>query len=356
VIHRRAVRWVVLAVGVARAASAAPDATSATSAHGEPTLVSRPFVAVVATGGDADPLVVEAVNRLRLELAAAGLLVPEPTQAPDYTVAIGRADDRLVAEVRASAGARARAGGRAALPSDRRVDLARTTDVDRASVAAIRAVELLRATMLQYAAPVEAGRAAGSPPVAAGAPAAPLRPIDPGRLFEAGLGLAAFQSLGGINTGFAVGSRIGVLLGRSLSLEIKLTTPAIARDRSVAEGSVSVAQMMGGLGIGYGLGARRRLQPSLSLLGGYYWAGFRHHPLVGQDVSADVFSPFVSVGAGLAVLTWEKRGSLRLEADAVFVEPALHVTLGSTDVGRTGRPLLLVTLRVDRSAAFHTTR
>jgi hypothetical protein len=250
-----------------------------------------------------------------------------------------RADDRLVAEVQGSG----RRGRKA--PPVRRIELGATSGADRASVAAIRAVELVRAMILQAAA--SAGPASAQLSVALAA--AP--PEDSGRPYQVGFGLAAFQSLGGINTGLGFAGRMGVLLGRSVSLEIKLAAPAIARDQALAQGTVSVWQMMAGLGLGLGLGARRSLQPSLSLLGGYYLASFTSHPLVGQGISEQVGTPFVSLGAGLAVLAWGSN-SLRLEADAVFIEPALHVTLGSAEVGRTGRPLLLVSLRWERTAAF----
>ena len=359
-IRARAAGWVLPALCLAGSAHAAPDparTVSATPARGPlpppPSSRPPPRVAVVAGGSDgADPLVGETVNRVRFELAAAGLLGPDKAQAPDYLVGIVREGDRLVAEVQGVG-----QGGRAPAPV-RRIELGTTTGTDRAAVAAIRAVELVRATILQVAVSVDPVRTqvSASPSTApAPAPAAPGGPLDPGRPFQAGFGLAAVQSLGGINTGFGFAARIGVLLARSISLELKLAAPAIARDRALAQGTVSVWQMMAGLGLGYGLGARRALQPSLSVLGGYYLAGFSSHPPAGQGVSAQVAAPFVSLGAGLAVLAWGT-GSLRLEADAVFIEPALHVTLGGMEVGRTGRPLLVVSLRLDRAAAFHRTR
>ena len=333
---------------LARDGSTAPFAATTVRAPPPTPTTTPPRVAVVAPGAGDDEIVAEANSRLRLELAAAGLREPDSTQASGYIVAIVRADDQLVAEVR-------RIDARGPAATSRRFELATTTDPDPATVAAIRTVELLRATILE-AARAELPRA---PAVAAASPradgAAP-RASDPGRPFQAGFGAVAFQSFGGINTGFGLSGRMAVLLGRSFSATMKVAGAAIGRAQRLPQATVSMDQMTVALGLEYGLGARRRLEPSVSLMGGLYLAELDTQPTGGHAVGVSASSPFASAGAGIAVLTWGDHASLRLEADAVFIARPLHVTLGSTEVGRTGRPLLLVSLRFERAAAFHSTR
>jgi hypothetical protein len=314
-----------------------------------------------APAGDA--LILEALNRLRAELTLAGMRavpsdspsspVPErapdfvPERAPDFvpefaTITISRADDARVA-VAVSVGA----GNSSALV--RQTIIGDAQGADGASVLAIRAVELLRATLMQATTVVL------PPPPAVRVPEPPGRSTAPSPAaalvlhlrWAVALGPALLRSFAGFGSAVGGTARVSFRPIAPLGIEVQAAGPMWARDLTATAGSASVRQELAFAGVTWFLRDGHRLSPIASAGAGLYHVQVTGHAANGAAVSGALWAPLASTSVGLGVALGS-RYALRIDAAALFLQPAPYVLIGASEVGHAGRPLLLLGLTVER--------
>jgi hypothetical protein len=302
-----------------------------------------------------DDVTSDASARVRGELTAAGFEVSVMAQDPALDVrtaleTVGRELDPIAAFaiVRAAGADTAeiwvcdRMAGRSVIQSVRLDSEGTAGEPPRSAVLAVQAVELLKASLAQYwLASVQRLRQREAPPV----PAPP-----PPTFATTGLGVAAgvcwLDNVGAITAAWQpiVRASYGGAGGWAGRLAVAgLGTDAEARG---PEGTAQIRQQFGTAEIVRSFRAGKRVQPVVSIGAGVYHArisGAGSGPQSYANNVAGTWSALGAAGAGLIMRT-VSRISLVGDAQIGLTWPDNLIRIVGTEVGRTGRPSLLVSI------------
>jgi hypothetical protein len=280
------------------------------------------------------------LNRLRAELALEGLRPVSPGGAPNggppaALVGMSRAAGAIIVDVKVTR-------PRDETPLLRQAVIAGAPEVGDASVLAIRAVELLRASLMQVAAESKADAESAS--------------LARGSAMEAdgvSLGGTVLQSFAGFGSAFGPTARVSLRpfsfgAPSPLGVELQVAGPTFARALTAAAGSASVRQELAAVTASWAFGGMFRLVPMASAGAGLYHVHVAGNASVGQALSNALWAPFAVAGVGVGVALGA-RSAVRLDAAALFVQPAPYVQIADTDAGHAGRPLVLLSLTVEGS-------
>ena len=314
-------------------------------------------VVMVAPASNGDALIVEALNRLRAELALEGLRPVSPGGAPNggppaALVGMSRAAGAIIVDVKVTR-------PRDETPLLRQAVIAGAPEVGDASVLAIRAVELLRASLMQVAAESKADAesaslARGSAMEAGGVSRARAPSTEAARgRWRVALGGTVLQSFAGFGSAFGPTARVSLRpfsfgAPSPLGVELQVAGPTFARALTAAAGSASVRQELAAVTASWAFGGMFRLVPMASAGAGLYHVHVAGNASVGQALSNALWAPFAVAGVGVGVALGA-RSAVRLDAAALFVQPAPYVQIADTDAGHAGRPLVLLSLTVEGS-------
>ena len=305
-----------------------------------------------------DTLIREALNRLRAELPLAGMRAVDTEEAPadgtaNASVTMSRVEGPNEGEDPRPVVVTVRVVTTPGDGSQARTLLRRTVihaaeGAGDASVLAIRAVELLRATLMPAVTgaspPGRDGAAARETMVSAPVPAS----VDASR-WAVALGPVALQSLAGFGSAVGATGRASFRPAAPVAFELQAAGPIFAPALTAPAGSASLRQELAFVAVTWLLRDGHRLSPHLSAGAGLYHVRVVGHAEGGLAVSSALWAPLAKVGAGLT-LALGRRYALRMDVDALFLQPAPYVVIGTAEAGHAGRPLLLVGLTLERDS------
>jgi hypothetical protein len=178
---------------------------------------------------------------------------------------------------------------------------------------------------------------------------APAPPAAPPPRFDDRLTVSLGPALFGSAAGFGPTAAPRVTIGYGRPGAVRIRVGAVGLVGGAVEvggegGRAALRQSLAGLDVGWTFRSGRRLQPLV-----FAGAGLYHARVAGEarpNYSADegtLWAATARAGSGLALRLGARVAAL-LEAEAIVAEPALRVRIAGADVGRTGRPLLLLGL------------
>jgi hypothetical protein len=134
------------------------------------------------------------------------------------------------------------------------------------------------------------------------------------------LGPALLRSFAGFGSAVGGTARVSFRPIAPLGIEVQAAGPMWARDLTATAASAGA---------------------------GLYHVQVTGHAANGAAVSGALWAPLASTSVGLGVALGS-RYALRIDAAALFLQPAPYVLIGASEVGHAGRPLLLLGLTVER--------
>jgi len=305
----------------------------------------------------ADDVTVDALARVRGELTAAGFDVVERASDPALDVrraleTVGREVDPIgaFAIVRAAGADTAeiwvcdRMAGKSVIQSVR-LDAAGAPGRPSGSVVlAVQAVELLKASLAQYWLASERRRAAApaAPPVA---PPTPVAYVTAGIAVEAGV--SWLDNLGAVTPSWQPVLRASYGGTRGWAGRVTIAGLGTDATAAAAEGTAQIQQGFGALEIVRAFRAGPYLQVLASLGGGAYRArvtGVATGPRSYTSTVTSSWSGLAVAGVGLLIPIGSVHSHFAVAADGqgAVTWPDNVIRIVGNEVGRTGRPALLV--------------
>jgi len=328
------------------------------TAHAE-----APRVALLHATGPPDPVLEEALSRLRSELISSGFSVTETTTdstTPEAALDSVAGTATAAFSIRRAPGSNTveiwvadRLTGKTVV---RRISLSRGEAGNAASLLAIRAAELLRASLLEATVePKRKEKSASSPARKLVSPTlarfvGKVEPSGSAHLFQGPhllAGVVGLYSFAGFGPSVAPALRAGFGFPSGLSVRLSLMGPTLTPELSSSAGSAAIRQELGLFEIAYSFGgAGSRWVPIAAVGGGVYHVtvkGSARAPFEGHAESAWAALADVSVGGALRL---SKHAALVLDAHALLAEPAPEIQIDVEKAGALGRPALLTCFSV----------
>lgn len=307
-----------------------------------------PPVVLLLRATDSEPLMAEALARVRGELAAMGFAVREreleetvgwDDAAPVAAIALRMSADRAAIEVSQT---RRPDGARAAAPTVHRIELDGVPAERAPTVLAVRASEVVRTFLEPIARPA---------PAAAATVQAQAPPPPPTRRWRIDVRAAWLAGPGGAAAVPAPWLRIerSLLRGRAAELGVAAWGTTAARSRSIDEapGRARLDQSLAGVELALRLRPQARVQPLFGVAGGAYRVAGRGEASeaawVGDQAVRWAAAGLVSAGASVAL---GARVELLAQASLVALAPRPAVLFDHQTIARVSTPTWLATVGV----------